>query len=73
MPQIVFMYKLFNEICHGKFLLEYLSDDYEGGVDLQIYDTVLNCINKYLKKNNLDTLNKIDLGIINVLSDKYFS
>ena len=69
MPYIIFMFKIDNNptIYNGKICLEYLSDDYDYGLDLQIKNIVIKCMNTI----NIEYQN-IYLGVCNILHDDYF-
>jgi hypothetical protein len=66
MPFITFIYKVGknNKTYYGKYCFDHISDDHDG-LDNEVKDILINGLNKYRKKNNIQELKtKIIIGIL---------
>jgi hypothetical protein len=71
MPFITFIYKVGknNKKYYGKYCFDYISDDHEG-LDNEVKDILINGLNEYRKKNNIQELkSKIIIGILSFSSN----
>ena len=71
MPFITFIYKVGKnyKTYYGKYCFDYISDDHEG-LDNVVKNILLNGLNDYRKKNNIQKLkSKIIIGILSFSSN----
>jgi predicted secreted protein len=71
MPFITFIYKVGKnyKTYYGKYCFNYISDDHEG-LDNEVKNILLNALNEYRKKNNIQKLkSKIIIGILSFSSN----
>jgi hypothetical protein len=71
MPFITFIYKIGknNKTYYGKYCAKYISDDHEG-LDNEVKYSLIEGLNKYREKNNMQKITtKIIIGILSFSSD----
>ena len=71
MPEISFIYKLSDNLSKtyfGKICLPHLSDDHDG-LDNEIKETVITCINLYRKSRGFGLVQDVILGILGTTTE----
>ena len=71
MSFITFIYKVGknNKTYYGKYCFDYMSDDHEG-LDIIVKNILIEGLNRYREKNNMNKLkSKINLGILSFSSN----
>ena len=71
MPFITFIYKVGKnyKTYYGKYFFDYISDDHEG-LDSEVKNILLQGLNEYRRKNNIQKLkSKIIIGILSFSSN----
>ena len=71
MSFITFIYKVGknDKTYYGKYCVDYVSDDHDG-LDNEVKDILINGLNEYRKKNNIEKLkSNIMIGILSFSSN----
>ena len=69
MPFITFIYKVTNKTYYGKYCFDYISDDHEG-LDTIVQNVLLQGLNEYRKKKNIQALkSSVMVGILSFSSN----
>ncbi len=69
MPFITFIYKVINKTYYGKYCFDYISDDHEG-LDTIVQNVLLQGLNEYRKKKNIQALkSSVMVGILSFSSN----
>ena len=69
MPFITFIYKVTNKTYYGKYCFDYISDDHKG-LDTIVQNVLLQGLNEYRKKKNIQALkSSVMVGILSFSSN----
>ena len=70
MPFITFIYKIAHKkTYYGKYCFDYISDDHDG-LDTIVQNVLMQGLNEYRKKKNIQALNtRVMVGILSFSSD----